>query len=155
MTFSAGAQLCTVTGTVEDALSGEPLIGAYVKSGNAVVATDLDGAFAMALPKGKSSLEVSYIGYSGLSQDVTCTGVETFVRFRLETLIMKEAVVSADIAISRKTPVAFSNVLPAQIQEELAGRDLPMVLNTTPGVYATQQGGGAVSYTHLTLPTTD
>lgn len=142
MTFSAGAQLCTVTGTVEDALSGEPLIGAYVKSGNAVVATDLDGAFAMALPKGKSSLEVSYIGYSGLSQDVTCTGVETFVRFRLETLIMKEAVVSADIAISRKTPVAFSNVLPAQIQEELAGRDLPMVLNTTPGVYATQQGGG-------------
>ena len=142
MTFSAGAQLCSVTGTVEDALTGEPLIGAYVKSGNAVVATDLDGTFSMALPKGKSSLEVSYIGYSSLAQDVICTGEETFVRFRLETLIMKEAVVSADIAISRKTPVAFSNVLPAQIQEELAGRDLPMVLNTTPGVYATQQGGG-------------
>ena len=60
----------------------------------------------------------------------------------METLIMKEAVVSADVVISRKTPVAFTNVLPAQIQEELAGRDLPLVLNTTPGVYATQQGGG-------------
>jgi len=60
----------------------------------------------------------------------------------METLIMEEAVVSADVVISRKTPVAFTNVLPAQIQEELAGRDLPLVLNTTPGVYATQGGGG-------------
>ena len=30
------------------------------------------------------------------------------------------------LAIDRKTPVAFTNVLPAQIQEELAGRDLPL-----------------------------
>ena len=61
---------------------------------------------------------------------------------KLESLILEEAIVAADIAIDRKTPVAFTNVLPAQIQEELAGRDLPLVLNTTPGVYATQQGGG-------------
>ena len=64
------------------------------------------------------------------------------LRIRLETTLLQEAVVSADLVISRKTPVAFTNVLPAQIQEELAGRDLPLVLNTTPGVYATQQGGG-------------
>ena len=138
----ASAQLCTVNGLVEDALSGDPLIGAYIKAGNAVVATDLDGVFSLPLPKGEVTLEVSYIGYASQTRRIVCDGAQTSVRFRMETLIMEEAVVSADVVISRKTPVAFTNVLPAQIQEELAGRDLPLVLNTTPGVYATQQGGG-------------
>ncbi|MCX6267768.1 MAG: TonB-dependent receptor plug domain-containing protein [Bacteroidetes bacterium] len=47
-----------------------------------------------------------------------------------------------DIAKTRETPVAFSSVQPIQLQEELAARDIPMILNKTPGVYATQQGGG-------------
>ena len=141
-TSGVTAQLCTINGVIEDALTGDPLIGAYIKSGNAVVATDLDGAFAMPVPKGIATLEVSYIGYASQVRQVECGGASATVRFRMETLIMKEAVVSADMVISRKTPVAFTNVLPAQIQEELAGRDLPLVLNTTPGVYATQQGGG-------------
>ncbi|HYX06974.1 MAG TPA: TonB-dependent receptor plug domain-containing protein, partial [Bacteroidales bacterium] len=29
-----------------------------------------------------------------------------------------------------------------KIEEQLSGRDLPMILNSTPGVYATEQGGG-------------
>ena len=136
------AQLCPINGSVVDALTGDALIGAYVKSGNAVVATDLDGRFSLPVPKGTATLEVSYIGYASQTRQVTCDAAEAIVRFRMETLIMQEAVVSADVVISRKTPVAFTNVLPAQIQEELAGRDLPLVLNTTPGVYATQQGGG-------------
>ena len=46
------------------------------------------------------------------------------------------------MARSRETPVAFSNITPVKLQEELAAQDIPMILNTTPGVYATQQGGG-------------
>jgi outer membrane cobalamin receptor len=53
-----------------------------------------------------------------------------------------EVDVVADVAIDRETPIAFSNVEPKQIQRELASQDLPMVLNSTPGIYATQQGGG-------------
>ena len=134
--------MCTINGIVEDALTGDPFIGAYVKSGDAVIATDLDGMFSILVPNGISSLEVSYIGYASEIKQVSCGEASTYVRFQMETLVMKEAVVSADVVISRKTPVAFTNVLPAQIQEELAGRDLPLVLNTTPGVYATSQGGG-------------
>ena len=50
--------------------------------------------------------------------------------------------VVADVAIDRKTPVAFSTIPAKKIEEELAGQDIPMLLNSTPGVYATQQGGG-------------
>lgn len=139
---NASAQRCVINGAVEDALTGDPLIGAYVKAGDEIIATDFDGKFSFPVPAGVITVEVSYIGYSSQSRQVPCNGTEGFARFKMETLIMQEAVVSADVVISRKTPVAFTNVLPAQIQEELAGRDLPLVLNTTPGVYATQQGGG-------------
>ncbi len=56
--------------------------------------------------------------------------------------MLDEVKVVSDKAITRETPVAFSNVPPVQLAQELAGRDIPMVLNSTPGVYATEQGGG-------------
>ena len=130
---NASAQRCVINGAVEDALTGDPLIGAYVKAGDEIIATDFDGKFSIAVSTSEVNLEVSYIGYSSQTRRVLCNGTEGFARFKMETLIMQEAVVSADVVISRKTPVAFTNVLPAQIQEELAGRDLPLVLNTTPG----------------------
>ncbi len=46
-------------------------------------------------------------------------------------------------AIERKTPVAYTDVPKVQIVNQLGSRDLPMVLNVTPSVYATQTGGGA------------
>lgn len=51
--------------------------------------------------------------------------------------------VLASRAVERKTPVAYSDVPKAQVQRQLASRDMPLVLNTKPSVYATAQGGGA------------
>ncbi|MGB1671519.1 MAG: TonB-dependent receptor plug domain-containing protein, partial [Flavobacteriales bacterium] len=140
--LGAHAQNCTVTGTVRDGLSGDPLVGAYVRAGDLFAATDIDGRYEIVLPSGKRDITFSYIGYAAKTVSTTLTGSAQTVNARLESLILEEAIVAADIAIDRKTPVAFTNVLPAQIQEELAGRDLPLILNSTPGVYATQQGGG-------------
>jgi len=57
-------------------------------------------------------------------------------------MTLTEVEVVGDMARTRETPVAFSSVKPKEIQEELASQDIPMILNKTPGVYATQQGGG-------------
>lgn len=135
-------QNSTVSGAVTDGFTGEALIGAYVKAGDAIVPTDIDGRYELSLPQGKQTITFSYIGYESLQKEVQVSGSTLKVNVKLETLVLAEAVVAADLAIDRKTPVAFTNVLPAQIQEELAGRDLPLILNSTPGVYATQQGGG-------------
>jgi len=43
----------------------------------------------------------------------------------------------------KKTPFTATNYTGKQIQERLASRDLPNVLNTSPSVYSTNQGGGA------------
>ena len=42
---------------------------------------------------------------------------------------MSEVEVVADVAIDRKTPVAFSTIPAKKIEEELAGQDIPMLLN--------------------------
>ena len=139
---AAYGQNCTLSGLVKDGFTGDPLIGAYVKSGDAITATDIDGRYELSLPVGQTVVTFSYIGYTAEDKQVTLQGANVTLNAGLSSLVLNEAVVAADVAIDRKTPVAFTNVLPAQIQEELAGRDLPLVLNSTPGVYATQQGGG-------------
>ncbi|MFB0516601.1 MAG: TonB-dependent receptor plug domain-containing protein, partial [Candidatus Neomarinimicrobiota bacterium] len=44
---------------------------------------------------------------------------------------------------TRETPVAYTNIEKADMDMRLGSRDIPMVMNTTPSVYATLQGGGA------------
>ena len=56
--------------------------------------------------------------------------------------MLNEIQVVSDIAIDRETPVAFTTIPVKKINEELASQDIPMLLNSTPGVYATQGGGG-------------
>lgn len=51
-------------------------------------------------------------------------------------------VTTSFIKDERKTPVSVTKIDPKKIEEELGSRDIPMLLNATPGVYATQQGGG-------------
>lgn len=64
LSLSASAQTRTVTGTVYEAGTDEPLIGATVKAGTGyAVTTDADGQFVIKLPESIKNLEVSYVGY--------------------------------------------------------------------------------------------
>ena len=67
------AQVTTVRGTVSDATTGEPVIGAnvVVKGHSGVGAvTNLDGKFVLNAPKGAKELLVSYIGYKNDAHQV-------------------------------------------------------------------------------------
>ena len=133
----------TLSGKVTDANTGEALIGATVIYGKGMgTATDFDGNYSISLHKGERSIQVSYVGYKVISQVVTITGESQILDFKLKTILLNEVQVVADIAIDRETPVAFSTIPMKKINEELASQDIPMVLNSTPGVYATQSGGG-------------
>lgn len=62
----------TVTGTVIDE-NGEPLIGATVKvPGEQIgVSTDFDGNFTLSVPSTAKQLSVTYVGYDGVTVDIT------------------------------------------------------------------------------------
>ncbi len=136
-------QKTNVQGTVKDKQTGEPLIGATVVYGEGKgTVTDVTGTFNFSITPGNYKLHVSYVGYNPVEKDIQVEDKTIFLSFKLEPQMLDEVKVVADMAITRETPVAFSNVPPVQLEHELAGRDIPMVLNSTPGVYATEQGGG-------------
>ena len=142
LSFGVFAQT-TIRGKVTDANTGEALIGATViyEKGKGT-ATDLDGNYSFSIQEGERNIQVSYVGYKEISKVVTVKGKSQVLDFKLKTILLNEVQVVADIAKDRETPVAFSTIPMKKISEELASQDIPMVLNSTPGVYATQSGGG-------------
>ena len=140
--FSFG-QNGTIKGVVVDDMTGETIIGVnimYAPGKGAI--SDVNGEFEFNLPYGDYELTFSYVGYDQFVQAVKLNKDEIFLKVKLENTTLKEVEIVADVAKSRETPVAFSTIKPAKLDEELASQDIPMVLNSTPGVYATQQGGG-------------
>lgn len=142
-TFSFAQQL--VTGKVTDQSSGDPLIGAVVvaDSGKVVSTTDVDGVYKMKLSDGAHSLQVRYTGYRHDPVTIRVAGKPVTADLQCASNTLKEVEIVADVAIDRETPVAFTNVGELQIKQEGGTRDITMLLNSTPGAYATEQGGGA------------
>ena len=133
-----------IKGNIKDATTGETIIGASIvyADGKGAV-TDINGNFSIKIDSaGEYLLTISYVGYETQKQKVKVAGKPVYLSFSLSTTTLNEVEVVADVAKTRETPIAFSNVSQQQIQEELGARDLPLVLNSTPGVYATEQGGG-------------
>ena len=140
LTSSLIAQI-TVSGTVTDASTGKALAGAnvVVEGTNKGSAADANGEFTIGNVSNGSTLTASMIGYKDMSMDVSRT-----VNFSLEPSMIEMS--GLEVLASRadeKTPVAYTNVSKAEMEVRLGSQEIPMVLNTTPSVYATQQGGGA------------
>ncbi len=135
----------SIAGKVTAKESGQALMGAnvYLKGTTLGAATDEDGMFYIKAEDGDYTIVCDYVGYSVQQKNITVKG-DTKVNFAMtEYLFAKTIEVMADRAIDRVTPVAYSNIDKEQMAVQLGSRDIPMVMNTTPSVYATQQGGGA------------
>lgn len=142
--LSVTAQKGKITGIVRDATTKETIPGVnIVYAEGKGTTTDVNGYFSISgLTNGEYTISVSYVGYVTQKSSVKINNNTVVLDLSLSTVTLSEVEVVADIAKNRETPVAFVNILPAKLQEELGSQDLPMILNTTPGVYATQQGGG-------------
>ena len=136
----------TLSGTVTDAATGDALPGAnvVVVGTNMGAAAAADGSFSISnVPAGSYTITASVIGYADDSRSVNVSGDAT-VNFSLETSALELS--ALEVLASRageKTPVAYTNITKAEVEARLGSQDIPMILNTTPSVYATQQGGGA------------
>jgi hypothetical protein len=135
-----------VVGTVTDTESN-PLAGAnvVVEGTDLGSAADADGAYSIDLGAGTYTLTASSIGYASQTVEVEVVeGTASTVDFSL--LVSALEMSALEVLASRadeKTPVAYTTVSKEEIEFRLGSQDLPMSLNTTPSVYATQQGGGA------------
>ena len=137
-----------LSGRVRDAQTGEslPFANVYLEEAGRRATADLDGKFEIAnLGAGSDMLVVRFVGYKAHRNPivVASAGTEVVIELVPEAFRGKEVIVVADRAKLRETPVAFSDVPKADMDRKLGSRDVPMILNDTPGVYATEQGGGA------------
>ena len=144
MIFAQGS----IQGTVTDVGNGNELVGANVilEGTSLGAATINDGSFNInKVDAGTYNLTVRYIGYKGYSESVSViNGATVTVNVKLERGALE--LNALEVLASRatiETPVAYTNIDKTEMEARLGSQDIPMVLNTTPSVYATQQGGGA------------
>lgn len=141
-TSSAWAQIA-VKGQVVDADSNEPLIGAtvtVVESTQGTV-TDIDGNFSLSAAA-NSTLLIKYLGYKEIKKKVPQSGKIGVVMLEPDAVALSDVIITSSIAVARKTPVAVSTIDPVFIEEKLGTQEFPEILKSTPGVYATKEGGG-------------
>jgi hypothetical protein len=136
----------SVVGVVTDT-EGQPLAGAnvVVEGTDKGGVTDNAGKYTIDVgASGDYGVTASYIGYSSVTNTVKVNDIVGTVNFLLEvdavTLSALEVLASR---ADETTPVAYTTVDKEEMEFRLGSQDLPLALNTTPSVYATQQGGGA------------
>ncbi len=140
----------SVKGTVVEAKTNEPLPGAdvVVVGTTTGVATDFDGNFVLEVPAGAQKVKISFVGYEPVVIAVNVSNGQTKdlgkITLAPSASSLGEIVIVgvADIAKERQTPVAVSTMKAEEIQERIGTKELPEVLNYTPSIYATKQGGG-------------
>lgn len=140
-TVLAQGNTITCHGSVVDE-QGEPLIGVTVaaKGSNVAVATDIDGNFTLKVPASTKELQLTYVGYKPLT--VQAKGQTGVLRMEPDSQMLQDVVVTQSKARTRETPVAISELTAGQIEAKLGNKEFPEVLKTTPGVWATPEGGG-------------
>ena len=141
---TASISFAQITGKVTDASTGGALPGAtvMVEGSGSGVATGPDGTFSLNAAA-DGNIVVSFIGY----ETRTLAAKANMGSISLEPTALGLGAASiianvVDIAIARETPVAVSTISPAEIAQKVGNMEFPEIMNRTPGVYATKQGGG-------------
>jgi len=65
---------------------------------------------------------------------------DTILNVNLEEVVVSSGVI--DIAKERETPIALSKITAQEVALKVGNQEFPEIMNKTPGVYATKQGGG-------------
>ncbi len=137
------AEEVTVSGTVLDAQTSEPLIGVsvVVKGTTNGIVTDFDGNFTLKVET-NSVLALSYVGYDDKEITVSKAGNLGVINMTAGAIGLEDVMITGQLAVTNKTPVAVSQITGLEIEERLGGQEFVEVLKTTPGVHANKQGGG-------------
>ncbi|XMO87706.1 carboxypeptidase-like regulatory domain-containing protein [Algibacter sp. AS12] len=134
----------TISGVITEVGSNMPLPGANVieKGTTNGVVTDFDGNFTINTKSSTGDLVISYVGYN--SKTIAFTASASLGKIALESsqVGLDEVQIIASVAVDRKTPVAVSTIKADEISLKLSTQEFPEILKSTPGIYATKQGGG-------------
>lgn len=132
------AQTGTVTGTVTDKNTGEPLIAATVRNGTGGTVTDYDGKYTLQLPVGTYLLRATYLGYEDNVKTISVEADTTIV-WNIEmgeaTTLLQTATVSTTKFEKPLSEVTVSlEILRPDLIESTGKMTLDDALQKVPGV---------------------
>jgi len=135
------AQNEAITGTIIDSETKDAVCGAVITMGNHKVVTDIDGRFSIPSDNSHRTVTCTYMGYKPLIIDVSERQNLGLVEMKIEAQLLTDVVISSQLAVPRKTPIAVTNVLASQIEERLGNDEFVEALKYAPGVHPNRQGG--------------
>jgi TonB-linked SusC/RagA family outer membrane protein len=157
--LSLSAQQKTISGTITEASTGEPVIGAsvIVKGTSTGTVSDIDGNFTVKVPENGKILVVSYIGFT--TQELPINKTNFSIALTENTSTLDELVVVGYGTMKRKdllgavgsvTGSAIAAVPVASVSEALTGKLAGVQITTTEGspdaeVRIRVRGGGSIT----------
>ncbi len=138
----ASAQTRTVTGTVLDANTDEPLIGASVTAKGSTTghATDVDGNFSITVPASVTQLTVSYVGYK--TTNVNITPGKMIIKLLPGDNVLQEVMAVAYGTATRSSFTGSAAVVDgAQIEKAQVSNPLNALKGQVSGVQITNSSG--------------
>lgn len=144
LSFNLGlfAQNLQIKGKVVDNETMEPLIGVHVKCVDNYATTDIDGDFTITVNRDDEYIHFTYIGYKNDSIKASSLQDVGIIKLTTDIKIMPDVIITSQLAVNRKTPIATSNISSETIEERLGNSEFVEALKYTPGVHANKQGGG-------------
>ena len=148
--FTNFAQNYRVSGRVTQQ-DAEPLAGVSIqlKSGQIWAQTDLNGQYALELPKGKHTLEIRYLTAKPILKtfDLNANLILDIV-INETAEVLDEVLVNA-VRVGSNSPITHSNISKEDLEKRNLGQDIPMLLNFLPSVVTTTDAGAGVGYTGI------
>jgi hypothetical protein len=134
-----------LSGIVTDNVTRQPVVGAKVSLTPSLrTVSNNQGEYSISnVPYGEYVITVAMLSFDTLKMKIKVDELDEVFNLSIGgSQELEEVKVIGNLVGERRTPVAVTKISAQKITEELGSRDLPMLLNGTPGVYATQTGGG-------------
>jgi iron complex outermembrane recepter protein len=149
-TASMAAQ--QVSGTVSDE-RGDPIAGVNIAIDGTPtgVTTGIDGDFALTLDLA-SARHVTFTHVAYRPVMIKVTNADPIAVVMTPTVYPIQGItVSGDRATLGKTPIAFTDFTTGEIKRDYQIGEFPLLLETTPNVYAYADAGGGLGYSYLKI----
>ncbi len=151
LTFSLLAQdKVTVSGTIEDASSGEGLIGAtiFIKELGTGGTSNVYGFYSLTVPEGEYTLVYSFVGYESVTKSISLFDDQSLnLELEPESTQLEEVVVTADPEDSnvRSTQMSVNKLDMREVSAIpviFGEKDIVKTIQLLPGIKSSEGGGG-------------
>ncbi|PKP51785.1 MAG: hypothetical protein CVT92_11895 [Bacteroidetes bacterium HGW-Bacteroidetes-1] len=136
-----------ISGIVSSAKNRGILSGVQITIENTTIGTisDINGKFTIKVDQLPEKIILTHIGFQSQKLEINSKNFENeLIVLMIPTSIeLEEVNILSDAAKERYNPIAFNRISSEKIVTTLGDKPLPEVMNFSPGVFASRDGGGS------------